>query len=81
MTNASSWRLNITFSALRMNSQMTPLERLARMRRTFEKSRAVLVEDYEHFTTPPVTPDAPKSQSKARRKSAKSSAPRSRESS
>ena len=31
---------------------MTPQQRLARMRATFEKSRAILVEDYEHFATP-----------------------------
>ena len=31
---------------------MTPEQRLARMRASFEKSRAILVEDYEHFATP-----------------------------
>ena len=34
---------------------MRPLQRLARMRRTFAKDRSVLAEDYEHFTTPHVS--------------------------
>jgi len=29
-----------------------PHERLARMRKSFEKNRSVLTEDYKYFTTP-----------------------------
>jgi hypothetical protein len=35
----------------------TPQQRLARMRKSFEKDRSVLAEDYRYFTTP----DAPTS--------------------
>ena len=31
---------------------MTPQQRLARMRAFFDKESAILVEDYEHFSTP-----------------------------
>jgi hypothetical protein len=30
----------------------TPLQRLARMRKSFEKDKSVLTEDYKYFTTP-----------------------------
>jgi hypothetical protein len=30
---------------------LTPFERLARMRRSFEKNRSILAEDYKYFTT------------------------------
>ncbi len=45
-----------------------PTERLERMREMFAKEGGILVEDYAHFTgiTPP---DAPKTQSRVRRKS------------
>jgi hypothetical protein len=33
----------------------TPHERLARMRKSFERNKSVLTEDYKYFTTP----DAP----------------------
>jgi hypothetical protein len=62
-----------------MASKATPHERLARMRKSFEKNRSVLAEDYKYFTTP----DAPAKQrasippSKAARKSAERSAPKS----
>ena len=50
---------------------MTPEQRLARMRASFEKKRAILAEDYEHFTTPrESTPP-----SKAGRRSAEQSSP------
>ena len=44
---------------------MTSVARLKRMRTSFERNRSVLVEDYEHFTTP----DVPTPPSKAERKS------------
>lgn len=47
---------------------MTPAARLARMRRMFDKSRAILAEDYDHFAV--FTPRAPTPPSKAARKSA-----------
>ncbi len=31
---------------------MTPIERLARMRKFFERNKSVLTEDYKYFTTP-----------------------------
>jgi hypothetical protein len=31
---------------------MTAQQRLARMRASFDKKRAILAEDYEHFATP-----------------------------
>jgi hypothetical protein len=34
---------------------ITPQQRLARMRKSFEKNRSVLAEDYKYF----ITPDAP----------------------
>jgi hypothetical protein len=39
-----------------MASKMMPSQRLARMRKSFEKDKSVLAEDYEFF----ITPDAPK---------------------
>ena len=50
---------------------MTPAQRIARIRRTFDKNRSVLVEDYEYFTTPRVSTPP----SKAARKSAERSGP------
>jgi hypothetical protein len=47
----------------------TPQERLARMRKSFERNRSVLTEDYKYFTTP----DAP---AKRRNKVAETSAAR-----
>jgi len=44
---------------------MTPSQRLARMRHTFNKDRSVLKEDYDYF----ITPDVPTPRSKADRKS------------
>jgi hypothetical protein len=58
---------------------ITPIERLARMRVSFEKDRSVLTEDYKYF----IIPDAPiKSRvsiprNKAARKSAEWSGPKS----
>jgi hypothetical protein len=56
----------------------TPQQRIARMRKSFEKDKSVLTEDYKYFTTP----DTPKPRvsiprSKAARKSAERSAPKS----
>jgi hypothetical protein len=58
---------------------MTPHERLARMRKSFEKNKSVLTEDYKYFTTPdaPVMPRVSIPRSKAARKSAEQSAPKS----
>ena len=50
---------------------MTPQQRLTRMRASFEKKRAILVEDYEHYATPRVSSPP----SKAPRKSAEQSSP------
>ena len=51
--------------------QPTPAERLQRMRTSFDKDRSILAEDYAFFTGPEApTPDAPKSPSRARRRSA-----------
>ena len=41
--------------SLRIQRIITPQQRLARMRKSFEKSKSVLTEDYKYFTTP----DAP----------------------
>jgi len=34
----------------------TPHQRLARMRKSFERDRSVLTEDYKYFTTPDKPP-------------------------
>jgi hypothetical protein len=58
---------------------MTPNQRLARMRKSFEKNKRILTEDYNYFTTPdvPPMPRASILQSKAVRKSEEPSAPKS----
>jgi hypothetical protein len=57
---------------------MVPQERLARMRKSFEDNRSVLVEDYKYFTTPDApTPRVSTLRSKAARKSEERSAPKS----
>jgi hypothetical protein len=48
----------------------TDPERLARMQRMFDKTRAILAEDYDHFAVPAPTPRASTPPSKAVRKSA-----------
>src|SRR5580704_5929240 len=57
----------------------TPQQRLARMRKSFEKNKSVLTEDYKYFTTPdaPAKPRASIPQSKAARMSAEQSAQKS----
>jgi hypothetical protein len=63
-------------------SPMTSARRLARMRDLFETKRAVLAEDYEHFTqpqSPAPIPDAPTRPNKAARRSEKPSARRDQE--
>jgi hypothetical protein len=52
-----------------------PTQRLDRMRKSFEKTKSVLSEDYEYFTTPDasVTPRESIRRSKAARKSAERS--------
>jgi len=57
----------------------TPHQRLARMRKSFEKNKSILTEDYKYFTTPD-TPPMPRvsiPQSKAAHRSAERSAPKS----
>jgi hypothetical protein len=56
-----------------------PHERLVRMRKSFEKNKSVLTEDYKYFTTPDATAMQRESipQSKAVHKSAERSAPKS----
>jgi hypothetical protein len=36
-------------------SMTTPNQRLARMRKSFERNKSVLTEDYKYFTTPEVS--------------------------
>jgi hypothetical protein len=57
----------------------TPEQRLDRMRKSFEKDKSVLAEDYEYFTTPdaPATPRASIPRSKVARKSEEQPAPKS----
>jgi hypothetical protein len=58
---------------------MTPQQRMARMRKSFERNKSVLTKDYKYFTTP----DMPSMQrvsiprNKVARKSAERSAPKS----
>jgi hypothetical protein len=54
----------------------TPHERLARMRKSFEKDRSVLSTDYKYFTMPdaPVMPRASTPRNKAAHKLAERSA-------
>jgi hypothetical protein len=58
---------------------ITPCERLARMRKSFERNRTVLTADYKYFITPgaPVMPHEPTPRNKVARKSAERSAPKS----
>lgn len=51
---------------------VTPAQRLLRMRRLFAKDKSVLVEDYKHF----ITPDAPNPPSTTERTSAALHVPR-----
>jgi hypothetical protein len=37
---------------MQRNDTITPGQRLARMRKSFEKNKSVLTEDYKYFTTP-----------------------------
>jgi hypothetical protein len=58
---------------------MTAIERLARMRKSFEKNKSVLIADYKYFITPDVhtKPRASTPRNKAAHKSAEQSAPKS----
>jgi hypothetical protein len=38
------------------NELITPHQRLARMRKSFEKDKSMLTEDYKYFTTPDAPP-------------------------
>src|SRR5208283_2106484 len=51
---------------------ITPIQRLERMRESFEANKIILAEDYRYFTTP-VMPNASIPQSKAEHKSAERS--------
>jgi hypothetical protein len=68
--------MQIRYSNSRESEMMTPHERLARMRKSFEKDKSVFTADYKYFTTPdePTTPHVPIPRSKAARKSAERSA-------
>ena len=57
----------------------TPYERLARMRKSFERNGSVLAADYKYFTTPdaPAKPRESIPRSKAAHKSAERSGPKS----
>jgi hypothetical protein len=54
---------------------MTPNQRLARMRKSFEKDKSVLTVDYKYFTTPdtPATPRVSIPRNKVAHKSAERS--------
>lgn len=58
---------------------LTPDERLTRMRKSFDRYKSVLAEDYKYFTTPdaPAKPRASIPRNKAARKSGERSAPKS----
>jgi hypothetical protein len=55
----------------------TSIQRLVRMRKSFEKNKSVLTEDYKYFITPDATPREPILRNKAARKSVERSAPKS----
>jgi hypothetical protein len=57
----------------------TPQERLARMLKSFERDKSILAADYKYFTTPdaPAMPRESTPRSKAARRSAGRSAPKS----
>ena len=57
----------------------SPHERLARMRKSFERDKSVLTVDYKYFTTPdaPARPHKSIPRNKVARKSAERSAPKS----
>jgi hypothetical protein len=57
----------------------TPHQRLARMRKSFERDRTVLAVDYKYFTMPdaPAMPRASTPRNKAAHRSAGRSAPKS----
>jgi hypothetical protein len=69
----------ITFYILKDDRMTTPLQRLARMQKSFAKDKSVLTADYKYFTTPdaPTKPRASIPRSKAARMSAEQSAPKS----
>jgi hypothetical protein len=58
---------------------LTPDQRLARMRKSFEKNKSMLTEDYKYFTTPdaPATPHVSIRRNKVARKSGERFAPKS----
>jgi hypothetical protein len=58
---------------------MTPHDRLARMRKSFEKDKSVLTEDYKYFITPdaPAMPRVSIPRNKVAHKSAEQSVPKS----
>jgi len=57
----------------------TPQQRIARMRKSFEKDKSVLTADYKYFTTPnaPVPPRVSTPRNKVVHRSAERSAPKS----
>ncbi len=59
--------------------QITPHQRLARMRKSFEKDRSVLTSDYKYFITPDATATPRESipRNKVAHKSAEQSVPKS----
>jgi hypothetical protein len=63
----------------RKQEMMTPHERLARMRKSFDRNRSVLTQDYKYFTTPdaPATPRVSIPRNKVAHKLAERSAPKS----
>jgi hypothetical protein len=62
-----------------IDEMTTPEERLARMRKSFEKNKSMLTEDYKYFTTPdaPATPRESTPRNKVAHKSAERSVPKS----
>jgi hypothetical protein len=63
----------------KLSEKLTPQQRMARMRKSFEKGKSVLTVDYKYFTTPDTTPKlhAPIRRNKVAHKSAGQFGPKS----
>jgi hypothetical protein len=78
---SSSYHRNYSWgkTASEFLRMITPQQRMARMRKSFARGKSILAEDYKYFTTPDAAamPRVSIPRSKAARKSAERSAPRS----
>jgi hypothetical protein len=63
----------------KLSDMASPLQRLDRMRKSFERDKSVLAEDYKYFTTPdvPVMPREPIPRNIAAHRSVERSGPKS----